>query len=163
MMMDLGTSGDNDCSVEAHFFASHEGKSDSDTAGSLEKLRAQRIMLRNKNLVITNAAQLVQAMHDHDSSVENSATAKYSFRVVEEFSVLSRIPLNQRSELRLPGIRKIHFMSSSSAGFKVRGISCLLCWGQEVNCTECSASKARFSLDQVKAALSNPDEEDDEG
>ena len=39
----------------------------------------------------------------------------------------------------------------------------MLCLGQEVNCTECSASKARFSLDQVKAALSNPDEEDDEG
>ena len=42
MMMDLSTSADKDCSVEAPFFASHEGKSDSDTAGSLEKLRAQK-------------------------------------------------------------------------------------------------------------------------
>ena len=30
-----------DCKVQAHYFASHEGKSDSDTAGSLEKLRAE--------------------------------------------------------------------------------------------------------------------------
>ena len=46
-----------DSIVEAHNFESHEGKSDSDTAGSLEKLRAERILLRNRNLVITNAAQ----------------------------------------------------------------------------------------------------------
>ena len=70
--------------VQAHYFASHEGKSDSDTAGSLEKLRAERIMLRNTDLVVTNAAQLVSAIQGSTPPSDSSATAKYTFRVVED-------------------------------------------------------------------------------
>ena len=93
---------DQECRVQAHYFASHEGKSDSDTAGSLEKLRAERILLRNEHLVITNAAQLVNAIQAAAPPLECSAAAKYSFRLVD------RVASHLRPAVPVKGIMKLH-------------------------------------------------------
>ena len=136
-----------------------------DTAGSLEKLRAERLILRNKQLVIMKASQLVEALNT--ASPEDSSTAKYSFRVVEEFPPMTRILADQRHGIPIRGIRKLHSISFVNGGLKSRAVSCLVCLEQAVICQNCS--DASYTVTPVRVAallaennqdLSDSDSED---
>ena len=72
--------------AETHFFESDEGKSDSDTVGSLEKLDIERIILGNPNIVINGASELVAALKIRRGSAAESASLKLQFRYVVLFS-----------------------------------------------------------------------------
>ena len=145
--------------VQAHFFASHEGKSDSDTAGSLEKLRAERILLRNTEMVVTNAAQLVAAIQGSAPPSEDSATAKYSFRIVEEMTALDRVASHLRPEIQVKGIRSLHCFSVQDGILKAKTVSCLTCLEYQEECEDCSSTPPLKTADQVLVALSLPPEE----
>ena len=146
----------------AHYFASHEGKSDSDTAGSLEKLRAERVILRNKNLVITNAAQLIDAMTA--ATPKNSATAKYSFKVIEEMPVLDRVPSHVRLAVTIKGIMKLHFVGIQEGCLKTKTISCLQCLQEASECEKCAKLSVFKSVERLQAllSLSGSEQSDDE-
>ena len=148
----LHCSENNDCRVQAHYFASHEGKSDSDTAGSLEKLRAERVILRNKNLVITNAAQLVDAISA--AAPEDSSTAKYSFRVIEEMPVLDRLASNLRPSIPIKGIMQMHFLGLEDGSLKIKKISCLDCLQMGRECEKCRELPPFKSPQQLHDSLS---------
>ena len=138
-----------DGSSEAHFFASHEGKSESDTAGSLEKLRAERLILRNKDLVITEANHLVDAMNGETEDV-SSSTQKYSFRVVESFPPFERVKSNQRTGIPLKGIRKLHFIGYRNGGLKASQLSCLLCMGEGGTCEGCASKEFTVKPEAIR-------------
>ena len=161
-MLGLEQEQNQECRVEAHYFASQEGKSDSDTAGSLEKLRAERIMLRNTDMVVTNTAQLVSAILGSAPPPDDSATAKYSFRIVEEMPAISRVVSHQRPAIQIKGIRNFHYFGVFDGCLKAKTVSCLSCLGSQEECEDCRASVPLKTALQLKAALSLQVQEDDE-
>ena len=149
------------CRVQAHYFASHEGKSDSDTAGSLEKLRAERILLRNTDLVVTNAAQLVTAIQGSAPPPDSSATSKYSFKIIEEMPALDRVASHLRPEVKVKGIMKLHYFGVQDGCLKARTVSCLTCLEKQDECDDCMSTPPLKTADQVLAALSSIPQEGD--
>ena len=147
-------------SSEAHYFASHEGKSESDTAGSLEKLRAERLILRNKNLVITESKHLVEAMNN-ELEDENTSTQKYSFRVVENIPPFERLKSDQRKGISLKGIRKLHFIGYRDGGLKTSQLSCLLCMEEGGVCEDCDNKPFTLTPAAIHKALGVVARDDD--
>ena len=127
-----------------------------DTAGSLEKLRAERLILRNKELVIMKASQLVDALNS--TLPEDSSTAKYSFRVVEEFLPMTRIPSSKRHGIKVPGIRKLYSICVVNGGLKFRAISCLECLERGLICASCSDAAHTVTPERVKELLGQNNE-----
>ena len=72
--------------ISFHYFASHEGKSESDSLGALDKLDASRMILKNPHLVINGAEEYVfeitkyRRSRGQDQDNFASATEKFSFR-----------------------------------------------------------------------------------
>ena len=77
-----------------HYFESNEGKSESDTAGSHFKVRVERMLLKNNELVITSARELV----DSYKQLAPEDTKCYRFCSIEEFPRFNRTEQKTRSE-----------------------------------------------------------------
>ena len=108
--------------------------------------------MRNTNLVIVKASQLVEALNS--ASPEDSSTVKYSFRVVEEFPPMTRIPSIQRQGI------KLHSFSVVNGGLKSRAVSCLECLETSLVCQGCSDAAHTVSPERVKLLLGHRSAED---
>ena len=101
------------------YFESKEGKGESDARGSVEKMRIERMVLRDRKLVIHNAKELVEAL----GHVPPEVTESYEFTVVEEFSEFVRVPAKQRTGVELRGIH--NFTRSTSVRLDLKPVQCL--------------------------------------
>ena len=107
----------------------------------MEKLRAERILLRNEQLVITNAAQLVTAIQTAAPPLKSSATSKYSFRLVEEMPALDRVASHLRPAVPVKGIMKLHYFGVQDGTLKAKAVSYLECLeGNSEECASCAAT-----------------------
>ena len=135
---DLVTAGERilknkEAQVTFSYFASNEGKSESDTAGSAFKCRVESMCLRNPELVILCAADLVREVN----KLTPDSTNKYSFVVVEEFPVFTRVLPHLRAEVPISGIRKLHEIGYRAGGIRAKRLSCLTCLWQKEECESC--------------------------
>ena len=106
------------------------------------------------------ASQLVEGLNSNPT--EDTSSAKYSFRVVEEFPLMVRVPALDRHAIPIKGIRKLHYISYQSGGLKSRAVSCLICLQQGVICPQCSQSTYTVKPERVAAALANRDNSSDD-
>ena len=141
--------------VAFHYFESNEGKSESDAAGSALKLRAERMCLRDKELVLTCTAQLVEEL----TKISPPSTDKYEFCAIEEFPTFQRVGARDRQEVKLQGIRKLHQINHSGGGIKVSPLSCLDCAKLSGECEQCQAADFTVTPDRLAALLGGRGEE----
>ena len=124
-------------------------------------LAAQKsCVLRESFLEIrTWSSQMPNAMTA--AAPENSATAKYSFRVIEEIAVLDRVPSHVCLAVPIKGIMKLHFVGIQEGCLKTKTISCLQCLQEASECEKLSVFK---SVEQLQAllSLSGSEQSDDE-
>ena len=112
--------------------------------GSLEKLDIQRIILRNPNIVINGARELMDALKLKRGSVAESAMLasglsnnalmmKYCFNSLfltgwfKFFPSIPRTPNDLRVGLPLKGIRQFHQITFRNGEIKVLDLSCHDC------------------------------------
>ena len=116
------------------YFETNEGKSESDTRGSHEKVRVERMVLRNPDLTIASAGQLVKELNN----LPPENTDKYDFCLIEETKSFTRIPDKERKDVMLPGIRKLHSITFTDGGLKTSVLSCLSCARLSGECEDCA-------------------------
>ena len=138
--------GNKEAEVTFCYFASNEGKSESDTAGSAFKARVESMCLRNPELVILCAADLVREV----TKLTPDCTKKYSFVVVEEFPVFTRIQPHLRAQVPIQGIRKLHEISYRAGGIRAKRLSCLTCLREQEECDRCR--QLPFTIPPAKLA-----------
>ena len=119
--------------AEFVYFESNEGKSESDTAGSAVKLMVERMLLRNNNLAITCAKELVEELN----KLTPDKVGKYEFTMVEEYGTFERTNPKDRDEVKLNGIRKVHQVTFNGSSLTALPLSCLSCARLQAQCDEC--------------------------
>ena len=150
--------GKSEADVKFVYFESNEGKGESDTRGSVFKMRSERMVLRDHNLVITSAKQLVQALNN----LPPESTDLYDFTIIEEFPAFERIKAQDRAEVKLAGIRSLHQISFSTAGLKTSTLSCLSCARLGSECELCSQKLITIPMDKLKQMLVKEKSDTDE-
>ena len=140
-----------------HYFESHEGKSESDTAGSNFKVRVQSMILKNTNLVITCARDLVA---EYLKCAPNH-TKCYEFCVVEEFPSFVREKSHVRAEVKIPSIRKIHSIVFTNGGLKCSNLSCITCLKIQEECDNCSQKVFTVSPKKLEKCLGRKEEKEE--
>ena len=135
--------------VKFVYFESNEGTGESDTRGSVFKMRSERMVLRDNNLVITCAKQLVEALNN----VPPESTDLYEFTILEEFPAFEWVKAQDRAEVKLAGIRRLHQINFSTAGLKTSTLSCLSCARLGSECELCSQKPITIPMDKLKQML----------
>ena len=82
------------------------------------------MLLRNRDLAIATAKELVDAYHLHCSE---GATGVFQYNIVECFPAIQRIHKDSRKAIEIKGIRKIHTLRYSGDGIKATKTSCHEC------------------------------------
>ena len=143
--------GDKSFPVIFNYFESNEGKSESDTIGANFKLRVENMILRNRDLVITTAEDLVKAYHSH---CDQGSTGKFQFNLVECFPKILRVKKEERPAIEVKGIRSIHRIWFSGDGVKTSRVSCHDCCRLDAECPKCSALPVTIPQSKVEKCLS---------
>ena len=131
------------------YFASNEGKSESDSSGSALKLRVEGMVLRDPSLVIQCARHMVEAVR----KVTPDTSPKYQFHVVEEFPAFERVRPEERNSVKLTGIRKIHEIGLRSGNLVAKTLSCLECCRLQIECDSCSQTPPTITADKLAEML----------
>ena len=108
-----------------HLFESHEGKNTSDSIGSNNKSSLRRAMLKNPDLTVHSAEDVVEAI----KTEMKEKTKKFEFCIIEPYPEFVRA--TDRDELGISGINQLH-------SFYVRGENLYF---SEQSCTDCTISK----------------------
>ena len=141
-------------SIAFHYFESHEGKSISDSIGSIAKCAFLRAMMKHAFGImdIDEVLTLIQ-------SEIKPQTKKFSFFLVEKFGTFSKRATDNRSYCKVPGIMSQHSMKLVGDGIVMSQWTCLQC---EVNklCSVCSKKK-RLGLTTLGDVESNDSQIDD--
>ena len=137
----------SDGTVIYFYFASNEGKSESDTTGSNFKMRIEGMLLKNPRLVVTCAAELVDA---YTKFVETKETNRYKFCLVEEIKPFARVPSNEREKITIQGITKLHQITYHKGGLKFDKLSCLACLRLQEECSFCASQPFNLTPAEVK-------------
>ena len=103
------------------------------------------MVLRDHNLIITSAKQLVQALNN----LPPESTDLYEFTIIEEFPVFERVKAQDREEVKLAGIRSLHQISFSTSGLKTSKLSCLSCARLGSECELCSQKLITIPMNKL--------------
>lgn len=115
-----------------HFFESHEGKSASDSIGAMSKCGFRRGLLKDENIVIRTADDVVEVIRREVGEKTN----KYEFVVVESFEPFERS--TERDELAIDGIMQLHSFIVKDGKLYFANQSCTDCRVNKI-CDSCSA------------------------
>ena len=148
-----------------HLFESHEGTSASDSIGSWVKCAIRRGMLKDENIVIKTADDVVNLAR----SEVRDKTDKYSFSIIEAFDAFERS--TDQDELVIEGITQLHSFIVQGDNLYFRAESCTKCRVSEM-CETCAATpdadrsyikRADLDEDEVEDAAERHvhDDEDD--
>lgn len=131
-------------------FEAHEGKSISDTLGSIAKCCFKRAIFKNPEGV-SSAADVVNLIR---SELKDSSQ-KFDFLIAEEFGSIER--KLERNELVIPNITKMHSITVLNDTVIASQFSCTECRVSGM-CAECETGKA-ISKTKMKIADTNEDEQ----
>ena len=116
--------GDPAYRVAFDFLEANEAKNESDTIGGLSKTALRLTLMRNPDLCIITADDMVEAMKQGlEKSVQGSG--KYSFMVFESFPKFDRV--QDFLELTVPGVRSKHSFTVYNGGVLASHLSCQTC------------------------------------
>ena len=126
-------------------------------------MRVEHMLLRNRDLAIATAKELVDAYHMHCSE---GATGVFQYNIVECFPAIQRIHKDSRKAIEIKGIRKIHTLRYSGDGIKATKTSCHECCKLDSECGEClriaeTVTHARI-IQCIGNYLPNEEQEEDE-
>ena len=133
-----------------HLFESHEGKSSSDSIGSWVKCGIRRGMMKDENIVIKTAQDVV----DVARSDVAEKTDKYAFSVIEAFDAFERS--TERDELVIDGITQLHSFIVKDDKLYFATESCTNCKVHEM-CADCAG--ATLDADRTYIRQGNNDDE----
>lgn len=131
--------------VGFEYFEANEGKSVSDTIGSVVKCAFVRAMYK-QDQGVSNAGHVLQLINSEVSE----CTKKFDFFIVEEFPSINRV--SEREEYKLNGIMSMHSLRVKTDGILA----------QERSCVECSPNNFCDKCDAKSVTLSCADDEDTE-
>ena len=140
------------------YYAGNEGKSESDTTGSNFKVRIDSMILRNPNLVMRCAAELVEVYE----KFAPKDTQRYAFLHVEEILPFEREESKARKKVTVPGINKLHQIRYTKGGLKLAELSCLSCLRLPVECETCSKLGFDISPEKVGQMLGRVEDQEEE-
>ena len=129
----LGKEDADDCKVSWEFLEANEAKNESDTIGGFTKTALRHTILRNPDLVILTADDLVKAIK---KGLEKSCikSEKYSFIHVETIQPSDRA--EAVTEIPIPGIQNLHSFTVLKGGILACQLSCHRCTVRTV-CDSC--------------------------
>ena len=129
----LGKEDADDCKVSWEFLEANEAKNESDTIGGFTKTALRHTILRNPDLVILTADDLVKAIK---KGLEKSCikSEKYSFIHVETIPPFDRA--EAVTEIPIPGIQNLHSFTVLKGGILACQLSCHRCTVRTV-CDSC--------------------------
>ena len=107
---------------------------ESDTVGANFKLRVEHMLLRNRDLTISTAEQLVDAYLMHCGE---EGTGVFQYNIVECFPTIQRIHKDSRKEIEIKGIRKLHALYYSGSSIRATKTSCHACCEIDGDCGQC--------------------------
>ena len=122
-------------SASFNFFESHEGKSISDSIGSIVKCAFVRGMMQNQEGV-QNIDDILNLINTHVSS----STKKFEFFIVEKFLRFQKRTANSREYCSIPGIMTFHSLKLHSGKIYLRDFTCTDCSFDQL-CEECKVLK----------------------
>ena len=91
------------------------------------------MLLRNNNLAITCAKELVEELN----KLTPDKVGKYEFTMVEEYGTFERTNPKDRDEVKLNGIRKVHQVTFNGSSLTALPLSCLSCARLQAQCDTC--------------------------
>ena len=148
----------NSVRVSWDFLEANEAKNESDTIGGLSKTALRTTLMRNPDIAIITADDLVDAIKlGLEKSVGSSE--KYSFLVIESFPKFTRV--RKTLELTVPGIRSKHSFTVHEGGVLASQLTCQACT-VSVLCDMCRKQDAAVPLRKVEQALAEFERNDDE-
>ena len=134
-------------------FAAHEGKSASDTLGSITKCCFNRALFKSEE-GISSISDIVALI----KSELKESTKKFDFLVVEEFGSTQR--LLERNELVIPRISKLHSVTLINDAIIAKEWSCTECRVSKL-CNDCVKIKSISKSVMKKGSNDSNDDDDD--
>lgn len=107
------------------------------------------MILRNRDTVIRNAKELLEAYHKFASP----DGGKYDFVVAEEIGSFVRTEKEQRDYIVIKNIRTIHCISSRGAGLRATKLTCHQCVREDRTCDICEQLPFTVKPDKVAKQL----------
>ena len=148
---------DTECKVSWEFLEANEAKNESDTIGGFCKTALRQVMLRNPDIAIHSADDLVAAI---EKGLEKSChgSARYKFIYLESFPKFDR--KEHSAEIKLQGIQKLHSFTLHTGGIQASQLSCHECLVSRL-CGGCKIKDATVSAATVEKALKDATVDDD--
>ena len=145
----LGGKDPEDCKVSWEFLEANEAKNESDTIGGFSKTALRQTILRDPDIVIRTAEDLVQVIQ---KGLEKSCqgSEKYSFVHVEVIPPFERQEVDV--ELPIKGIQSLHSFTLMDGGILASQLSCHLCTVASL-CESCKKVELTVSRQDVESAV----------
>ena len=138
-----------DCNVVWEFLEANEAKNESDTIGGFSKTALRQAMLRDPEILIRTAEEMVAVIQRGlDKSLTGSE--KYNFVHVEAIPRFDRETVSV--EIPVKGIRSLHSFSMLNGGILASQLSCLDCTVAP-KCAACLIGKLSVTREAVEAAV----------
>ena len=147
--------------VSWDFLEANEAKNESDTIGGLSKNALRTTLMRNPDIAIITADDLVEAIKEGLKKSVGSSE-KYSFLVIESFPKFTRV--RRTLELTVPGIRSQHSFTVHEGGVLASQLTCQVCTVSVLCdlCQKLDAAVPARKIEQALAELERSNEKDDD-
>ena len=145
----LGENTIGESGVTWEFLEANEAKNESDTIGGFSKTALRQTMVRNPDIVIKSAEDMVEVIQ---KGLEKSllGSKKYAFVHVEAIPVFERADFV--TEIPIKGIQDLHSFSMRDGGILTSQLSCLQCTVSH-KCEHCLLRILSVSREGVEEAL----------
>ena len=142
--------------VSWDFLEANEAKNESDTIGGLSKTALRMTLMRNPDISIITADDLVENIKKGLEKCAGSSH-KYSFMVVESFPKFIRA--TQSLELTVPGIRSKHSFTVHEGGVLASQLSCQACTVSDL-CHVCKKNEPSVTSEKMQQAWAEFEKDD---